>query len=89
MNDATEDDWGKLLIASLRSDEAKKVRERIYLKLIEDLSEEEVDVIQRYYRERVPQYIRNTMPSESQYWVLTVIGCDLGMYKCIVKIVLL
>lgn len=75
---ATDPEWGRLLIASLRTDQAKKMRERLYMIVIGDLSEDEIDELQEYCLHLIPLYIRRTMSNECQYRVQTAIATDLG-----------
>lgn len=63
----------------MRTDEARKRREQMYVKIIARCSEDEIDDLQRYFVESIPKYIRETLPNENHYRALNVVANDLGM----------
>lgn len=74
----SDPEWGRLLIASLRNDEMKKIREKIFLAAIEALTDDEIDELQAHNQEQVPIYIRATLTNECQYRLQSIIITDLG-----------
>lgn len=77
---ASEDDWDDIMKAAVtRKSDMKKLRERVYLRILYDLSEEDIDDIQGYFIHHFPQFIKDTILTKNNYHVLTALGCDLGM----------
>lgn len=76
--DASETHWDKLFVTAIKSSDSNKLREQIYLWLIKNCSEDEVNNIQGYFVDRCPAYIRNTPVTNISYRVLTCVGCEIG-----------
>lgn len=77
---ASDDDWDEIMKAAVtRKSDMKKVRERVYLRILYDMSEEDIDGIQEYFIQHFPQFIKDTILTKNNYHVLTALGCDLGM----------
>lgn len=66
------------MIAAMRTDEARKRREQLYMKIIARCGEDEIDELQKYFMTAIPKYIRDTLPNENQYRALNVLANDLG-----------
>lgn len=64
-------------MAAYITDEAKKVRERMYMIILENISDAEVDDLHILYQANVPTYIKKAA-DEIPYRILTAIACDLG-----------
>lgn len=77
--EAKDNYWGKILVAAMWDDEARKQREMVYVKDIARCSEDEIDAIQKYFMSTIPEYICDTLPPDNQYRSLNVVANDLGM----------
>lgn len=66
--------------AVTRKVDMKKMRERVYLRILYDMSEDDIDDIQEYFIAHFPQFIKDTIQTKNNYHVLTALGCDLGMF---------
>lgn len=64
--------------AVTRKMDQKKIREGVYLKIIANLSEDDIDDLQAYFIAHFPKFITETIHTKNHYHVLTAVGCDLG-----------
>lgn len=75
--DATDDHWDKLLIAAMRGGERAKLREHVYMWILKEFSEDDIDNVQQYYLDRVPTYIKVQKVNSIHYKVLAALASEL------------
>lgn len=64
-------------MAAIMKKEARQVREKMYMLILENISDDEVDSLQAFYQAKVPKHIKDGA-AEIPYRILTAIACDLG-----------
>lgn len=80
--EASDDDWDEIMKAAVnRKSDQKKLREYVYLRILHELSEDDIDELQEYFIQHFPQFIKGTILTKNNYHVLTALGCDLTMYS--------
>lgn len=82
LRDATEDDWDEIIVVSItRNLQQKAMRERVYLKVIDNLSQDDIDMIQEFFISHLPEYVKESINAKSHYHVYTAVACDLGRFQ--------
>lgn len=54
------------------------MRERVYLKLLDALSQDDIDMLQAFFITHLPEYVKESINAKSHYHVYTAVTCDLG-----------
>lgn len=76
---ATEDDWSLLITAVVRATpESKMLRERVYLRMLDHFTEDDIDDLQKYFIETFPQFVKDSISDKRNYQMLNAVGCELG-----------
>lgn len=79
--EASEADLGRLLIKAVPTDNARVTRNRTYNKLLEGLTDDEIDDFQNFYKDISPEYFNKFVPAEGQYGIMIAVANDLGRNK--------
>lgn len=64
----------------LPRNEKKVIRERVYLKMLEFFSEDDIDDLQGYFIRTFPEFVKESISDKRNYQVLNAVGCELGMF---------
>lgn len=68
-----------MMMAAVGATKPKRdVRERVYLKVLQNWAEDDIDDLQAYFINNFPQFIKERIQDKSHYHILTAVGCDLG-----------